>query len=266
MKAQDAPSRTVKTTDTVFGIIEALIELDGATVSEVADCLGMANSTIYDHLATLESKQYVVQNENEYYVGLKFLSFGMYARSRQPLWQPTKSAIDRLSEETGEGVRAWTEEYGRSVLLGRSFGEHAIRIPPFDQPGRMGFMHCHAGGKAILAHLPSERIKEIIDRYGLPNQTENTITDREALLEELARIRERGVVFSNAEANNDIRSVAAPILIDDTVLGSISIAAPVSRMQGEYYNEKLPNMVRAAVEEIRLESKDEFDLQNEPFA
>lgn len=40
-------------------------------------------------------------------------------------------------------------------------------------------LHTTAPGKAILAHLPEERIRAIIDEEGLTAETENTINDRE---------------------------------------------------------------------------------------
>lgn len=263
MSNQVRPSRTVKTTETVFGIIEALQTLDGATLTELADHLGMANSTIHDHLATLEMKRCVVKRANEYHLSLRFLHHGMYARSQRKIWQPTEPVIERLSAVTGEGARVWIEEHGKTVLLGCAFGEQAVKLPPFDRPGSVGFMHCHAGGKAILAHLSEDRIEEIIDRYGLPQQTPDTITELDRLREELDTIRQRGFVFEESEVIPDIRSVAAPIIVDDKVLGSLSIAAPASRMQDEYFEEELPNRLLAAVEETRLRLVENFELEGE---
>lgn len=263
MGKQGEPSRTVKTSETVFGIIEALQALDGATLTELADHLDMANSTIYDHLATLEMKGYVVEQANEYHLSLQFLQHGIYARSRRKIWQPAEQVIERLSKETGEGVRIWVEEHGKTVLLGCAFGEQAVELPPFDSPGTTGFMHCHAGGKAILAHLPEDRIEKIVDRYGLPQQTPNTITDPDRLRDELDAIRQRGFVFEDSEVIPDIRSVAAPIVVNDRVLGSLSIAAPASRMQDDYFEKELPNHLLAAAEETRLRLVENFELEGE---
>lgn len=263
MARQDGPKRKVKTTDTVFDIVETLQKLDGATVTEVADYLDLANSTVYDHLTTLKSKRYVVQKSDEYQLGLRFLGLGMDARSQRKLWEPTEPVVRRLSETTGEGVRLWVEEHGRSVLMGCALGDQAVELPPFDTPGSEGFMHCHAGGKAILAHLPDLRVDEIIERYGLPQQTDHTITDPDRLSEELEEVHERGFVFEKSEVIPDVRSVAVPITVNDTVLGSISIAAPASRMQDEYYERDLPNELLAAVEEIRLRLVDRIELDDE---
>lgn len=43
-------------------------------------------------------------------------------------------------------------------------------------------MHCTAVGKVILAHLPLNEIVDVIDKYGLPKHTEQTITDKDSFL------------------------------------------------------------------------------------
>lgn len=56
-----------------------------------------------------------------------------------------------------------------------------------------------ATGKAVLSQLPREEVESIIDKWGLPMMTENTITDREALFEDLATAREQGYSINNEE-------------------------------------------------------------------
>jgi len=53
----------VKTTETLFDIVE-YIEDDGATVTELADELKYAKSTVHRHLTTLEARRYVVKESN----------------------------------------------------------------------------------------------------------------------------------------------------------------------------------------------------------
>ncbi len=53
--------------------------------------------------------------------------------------------------------------------------------------------------KAILSAFPDERVRDIVDRHGLPAKTPQTITDPDALFEELATIRERGFALNREE-------------------------------------------------------------------
>ena len=60
-------------------------------------------------------------------------------------------------------------------------------------------LHCSAAGKAILAFLAKHQIESIIKRYGLPQFTENTITNEKVLMAELKRIEAQGYAESYEE-------------------------------------------------------------------
>jgi DNA-binding IclR family transcriptional regulator len=47
--------------------------------------------------------------------------------------------------------------------------------------------------------LTSGTVESIIDQHGLEQYTENTITDKTALFEEFAKIRERGYALNELE-------------------------------------------------------------------
>ncbi|XVQ06886.1 IclR family transcriptional regulator domain-containing protein [Spirillospora sp. CA-255316] len=83
-------------------------------------------------------------------------------------------------------------------------------------------------GKAILAHLPVEKI----DRYlaaELPAVTPRMITDPQKLAEELALIRTKGYAVSDEELQEGVVSVAIQPLHGRPVC-ALSISAPKSRM------------------------------------
>jgi len=114
-------------------------------------------------------------------------------------------------------------------------------------------LHCTGVGKAILASLPEERVETIIEERGLPAMTENTVTDREELLAELAEIRERGVAFDDEEILEGLRCVAVPVSNQEKgLLGAISVAGPTSRMKGEQFREELPELVTDTANVVQI--------------
>ncbi|WP_438268485.1 IclR family transcriptional regulator domain-containing protein [Halocatena marina] len=48
-------------------------------------------------------------------------------------------------------------------------------------------------GNTTLTNLPREHVMEIFDRHGMPASTENTITDRDEIFDELERVRENDI-------------------------------------------------------------------------
>lgn len=250
MTDREEPYPGVKSTGTLFAIIEYMAENDGATVSELARELGFAKSSIHDHLTSLLHEEFVVKDGTTYRLGLQFLELGMKIKDRHVLSRVAEPKLEQLAEDTGEAVWLLVEEHGRAVYLHKVMGEKALQVEV--SIGQRAYLHNLAAGKAILAHLPDERVDEIVDRHGLPAQTENTITDRDELEAELRAIRERGYAFNESEQIEGVRAVGAPILYQGEVLGAISITGAELGLRNERFREELPNLLMGVANEIEV--------------
>lgn len=242
MAQRHAETNGLSTISTCFEIVETLRERKGASLAEVADVHNMPSSTAYIYLKSLEDAGFVIHEDGLYRLGLKFLQIGGELRSDLKVFQVAKNEIDELAEETNELVDLAVWENGKRVLLYKSEGEDAVHdnLPIGD------FMHMHHTplGMAILAHLDRSTIDEILRTHGLPEITENTVTDREELFEELEVIRERGYTLNDQDWAEGIRGIGTPILNEQRdVLGSISVTGPQSRLRGDYFRETLPEVV-----------------------
>lgn len=243
--------RTIDAVGRSIEILEALRELEGAGVTEIADHLSIAKGTVHSHLATLYEEEFVVKEGDTYAIGLRFLDFGDHAKNRVDHLDILAQELDSLAEETGEVVQFMTEEHGRGVYLYKTGGEFAVETASY--VGQRTPLHCTALGKSILSRLPAEHVEWVIDRHGLPPRTTNTITDPETLYAELDRIRERGYSTDDEEILRGLRCVAAPVVEpDDDLLGAISIAGPTSRMNGERFEETLPDVLTSTANVIEI--------------
>lgn len=243
-------TRTIKSVDTVFDIVTIIQEEDGATAAEIAEQVDKSLSTVYDYLSTLHKRDYVRNENGVYHVGLEFLNHGMYARNRYETAKIAEPVLDTLAEETSEAAWYYVPENGRSTVIARRTGEKAVQTV-----GRMGWrtpLHQTAAGKTILAHLPENRIADILDKHGLDPLTENTVTDRPALRETLADIRERGYALNDSETVDGLRAVGAPVITDGTVRGAVSVSGPSHRIEKERFREELPQQVLGAANQIEL--------------
>lgn len=220
-----------------FEVISVMRELGTVRIKDVADALEIPTSTAHVHLKTLESVGYVVRDDDGYRLGLRFLRDGSVARNGRRVYSTAKSEIDTLAEDTGEVANLGVEENGQRVIVYQSEGSEAV----YDNAlvGEFTNMHWTALGKAILAELPDEYVREIVEHYGLPSATENSIDDSEGLFEELADVRERGYALEDEERRTGIRSVAIPILVEETVIGAISLSGPKERFDGERIDDEL---------------------------
>lgn len=245
-------STTVRATETSFRILDALRALDGAGVTELATHLELPKSTVHNHLQTLRRSEYVTREGSKYDVGLRFLQLGEYARDRRGIATIAPPEIDKLAEETREMANLLVEEHGRGVFLYRAKGADAVHMDT--HAGKRVHLHTTGFGKAILAHLPDERVETILDRHGLPSVTPNTITDRDRLMDELEEVREQGYAYDDEERLEGLRCIAAPVVVDGTVLGAVSVSGPKSRMTGEWYTDELPALTTSAANVIEINS------------
>ena len=162
-----------------------------------------------------------------------------------------KSTTRALAEKTGELVSFMVKENGRGVFLYRERGEQGVESAA--HVGKRADLHTTASGKALLANLPQDEIREIIDEYGLSAQTEATVTDKDELLEELDEIVESNLAFSVGEYTQGLASVGAPVVRPDgEVLGGLSVAGPRHRMTEERFHETIPQQLLSIVNEFEL--------------
>ncbi|NGM70360.1 IclR family transcriptional regulator [Natronolimnobius sp. AArcel1] len=217
--------------ETAFEIVDTLESENTMGVSEVATELDLPKSTAHVYLKTLESEGYAINEDGRYRLSLRFLKHGGEARNRLKLYRAAKSHVDELANETGEAGNLGVEERGQRIIVYKSEVKNAI----YDNTptGEHTNLHWTALGKAILAHLPADRVDEVIDEHGLPKRTQNTITDRNELEVELNQIRERGYSFEKEERREGVTAIAVPIQDKDDpeTVHSVSISGPTKRIK-----------------------------------
>ena len=231
----------VGTTVTTIRVIEALQELDGAGVSEIAERVDIPTSTAFDHLRTLEGHEFVVKRGDQYEIGTRFLEIGGRARSADVLYRTAEPELRELAHETGEHANLMIEEFGRGVFLIKKKGGNAFNLDT--HVGKRVTLQTTALGKAILSERSDEYIDEVVDRHGLPAATEETITDRTTLFEEIDEVRQRGFAVDDEERLPGVRCVAAPIAPSSVARGAISISGAKTGMQDKRFNKELPELV-----------------------
>lgn len=241
----------ISTVEKAFELVEALERLDGARASVLANHLEMPVSTVHDYLTTLEQIQYVTKEDNVYRPGTRFLEIGEAERTKLPLYQIAEPELSALAEETGELATLMVEEHGKGVLLDIKEGEDAIQLHTY--PGVRMPLHTSALGKSILAHLPKDRVNEIIDEHGLTAMTKNTVTERERLEKQFEDAREQGYVIDRGERIDGVLCLAVPILgRRDRVMGAICVCSPASRIDRNEDLEQIRDAVMRTANMIQV--------------
>lgn len=246
--------RKLKTVHKSTEVVEALAELGGAGVTEIASHVGISKSSAHAHLATLHEASYLTKEDGTYSLSFQFLLLGEFVRNKSALFQFGRRKINELATDTGHYAHLFIEENGLGVNIyearGRRAGDYEYQSLKLQQREPL---HVTASGKVILAHLPERRVKEIIETHGLKQYTKQTITSVDALFDELEEIREQGYAINDEEEIHGFRAVAAPIAMEDgNILGSVSVSGPVTFLKNQVLHQEIPEKVTDAAGIIQV--------------
>lgn len=218
-----APIRAV---DRLFDIVETIQVHDGAGVSELADEMDMAKSTVHAHLSTLKNRGYLEQDEaNQYHLTLKFLTLGGDVRQKRTIYSHVEPLLAEIASETGESTNYVIESQGKMTFVGSVLGEEGINTEIDD--GFRSALHESPEGKLLLAHLPETRRNELLDEIEFP--IDNSV-GRATFTAELDEIREAGVAYGNETIIKNVATVSVPVIDNEDVFyGAIVVAGPSLR-------------------------------------
>lgn len=248
MTEMEPPMQTLKKG---FEIINQIQTNDGVRLKHLSEQLDLPPSTAHRYLKTLETMKYIVREGNEYYLSLRFLDHGIHVRNRQPGYPLFEEKTKELARETEERAQFLVFEYGRGVHLCHEVGKHAVQTD--SRVGKRVHLHSTAAGKCILAGLPHDARERILAEISLPQQTKNTITDVDALWEELEEVANRGYAINDEERIMGLRSVGVPITgNDDVLIGAMSISGHTNRFPEERMHSELSQQLLAAAGEMNL--------------
>lgn len=240
----------IKSARRLSEIIELLQSEGPLGATEITERLDIPKSTAHDYLSSLHGLEYVVKSDGKYDLGLRFLDHGFAARERQPIARVGAETIEQLAATTGEATWLVTEEHGKAVYLDSAQGDQAVQTHA--RVGTRSHLHYLASGKAMLAHMPRERVTEIVDEHGLERRTDETIESVDRLFDELETVRERGYAVNDNEAVDGVRAVGTAVVVEGEVRGAISVSGPANRMTDQRLEDGVAEQVLGAANELEL--------------
>ena len=236
----------VKSVARVFDLLELIADAGGdVTLSELSTSANLPLPTIHRLLRTLVSLGYARQLANRRYaLGPKLVRLGEVANRK--FGQIAMPQLKDLVERLGETANLATIDGDRVIYVSQAPSPHAMRM--FTEVGRRSFLHSTGVGKAILAQLDDNAVREIIARTGMPRATERSLDSIDALLADLALTRERGYAIDDGEQEIGVRCYAMSVP-DRPVLTAVSVSGPVARVDEGFAERSVP-VLREIVAEI----------------
>ena len=214
-------------------------------IGEIAEACGIPLPTAHRLLKTLSERGYIRRYSNRHYaLGSRLLSLGLTVHAL--LGAEARTLLLRLADEL--------EQTATLAVLSGDRAEYLAHVPSIYttrtsvELGRRVELHNTSVGKAILASLPIQEVRDIVRRAGLPRVTEFTVASEGELLAQLAEIRTRGYALAEEEREMGIRAVAVPVPGSLISPMAISIIGPLERLTLDAVQRAVPILQAAASE------------------
>lgn len=242
-----APMYVVESVDSALRILRMLGEEEKLRVSEVAQRLGVAQSTAHRLLSMLVHHGFARQDERrrEYRTGPAFLGMGFAAIQQMEVRQHARSILQEIQNEVNETIHL-ALPYGQQVFYVEGI-ESTRQLRVGSRVGSFVPAHCVGVGKALLATLPLEEFRALYPHQDLPPLTENSVRTRDKLERQLEEARALGYARSRGESDDGVGSLA--VAVHDrrgAAKAGISISAPTARIAPEKEAQWIDVMKRAA--------------------
>ena len=226
----------------------------GASLSEIARSIERSKSTVFNVLSTLEAEGLVARHpaSRRYHLGSRLVPLGAAAaRAARPLAVALERARG-LATETGLSVAVAQVIAGPVAQVVDSVtppsGLH-VGITIGDRYG----IRDGAIGKSLLAGLPEEEAGRLVRESSPRPHTARTLTDADALLADVARVRDRGWATSLGELNENNAVSACVTGPDGPPLLVLAVLGFASQMPGERAAE-IGGGVCALTESVSMET------------
>ena len=172
-----------------------------------------------------------------YTLTFKILEIAGHVLDRIDVLAVAHRYIDRLMKQVHETVH-FVQREGNHIVYVDKVESDASSIRMVSRIGLRMPMYCTGVGKAMLAQMTEREVREIWESTPIEKCTENTITDLDVLLRELAEIRLRGYAIDNEENEIGVRCIAACVQdYTGRADAAFSISAPAARMPDERLRE-----------------------------
>jgi IclR family acetate operon transcriptional repressor len=224
-----ANANTVQATETSFRVLEALIDRDGAGVSDLAEELDLSRSGVHKHLTTLCELGYVRKDGDVYRVDDRFFGVATRVRAADPLFEVSHEPLVSLASAMNERVSLYRRRGDRLTCL--------FSTADRNQPGR---------------DIPEGREVPVDGSLvgGVTRAQEGGAGEcsLDGNVDDLQTIRGHQIAF---ETSDEVRRIAMPILgTEDDVEGVVVVSGTTGRLKGRRVGEDAPGLMVSTIETI----------------
>lgn len=135
----------------------------------------------------------------------------------------------RCTEEEHVAMNLVVRDHARCFIICQTRTERLIDyVPPI---GTALPFHASACGKILLSELPEPILAEILNTIKLQKMTDNTITDRDAFMDELLSVRRSGYAVDHCESDPQGSCIAVPVrFYQNQIVAALSFSGFIGKI------------------------------------
>ncbi len=217
---------------------------------EMSNELGINQSTLLRFLLTLENSGYVAQESDtsRYFLTMKLCKIANMISGTVRISDIVLPYLRKIAETLNQSVSYAVEKEGVIVYVETVRGPQEI-LSSTRRVGSISPMYCTDIGKLILSDKNEIEIDEVLSRHGMTAYTENTLTTRQQLIQELNVIKSQGYAIDNEECERGAKSVAVPVRdYTGRIVAGISVTGFVFNITTDFIIENIDYLIREANE------------------
>jgi IclR family KDG regulon transcriptional repressor len=238
---------SVQSIDRAVQILKCFKKGDKLGLTDISRAVGLHKSTTYGLVTSLKNNGFLVKDEESgrYQLGMEL--YRIASNVQVDLREICMPHIIQICRDIGETTNLVVPDDTNVVYIEKHESERSVRIST--SIGMRIPMYCTAVGKAILAFLPLGESSSILDRTQLLSHTQNTLTDKDAIMAQLKEIRRLGYAVDREELEYGVTCVAVPILnSNNRPIAAISCSGPSRRMDDWIIKKVAEKLLRHASE------------------
>jgi IclR family acetate operon transcriptional repressor len=229
---ESGPAYPIESVGNALALLLLYKDRHAIRVAEASDALGVARSTAHRLLAMLQHYGLVRQNPRTraYHAGSALVELGAAVSAEVDVQAAVRPLLEKLVDELGETAHVCTLRGRDSIFLGCVESPKALRSG--DRTGTALPAYATSAGKALLAALSDDAVRERFPNETLEPLTRRTIRTRSALLAELRRVRERGFATNVDESESGLWAFGCAIRgRSGEVRAAITVSGPGARFR-----------------------------------
>ena len=226
---------------------ETLMSQDGMTASQLAEKYQVPRATAYRLLAVFERHGLLYRER-----GGRLLPGALLLQKFDPdgfrrhLGEVCRLAVGALAKMAGTVSHLGIFEQDMVTYVAKSEPEgEAV----FTRENHQLEAYCSGIGKVLLSGLSEEELNAYLSAGPFPALTGNTITDPDALADEIARVRKCGFSIDRGEIEETLHCVAVPITDrHGGIIAGLSVSAYSRDLVEKDLKNRLTDLQQAARE------------------